>query len=171
VSGPHYLNLLTAGVNQFDPTKPIAYRWRMQDFGYRTLENVAENKRLLVGMEGLVGKYDYKLGLSTAKAEGWTNLIDGYANMGRLNDALRTGIINPWVKPGEKQTAEAMKLIESIKARGRLQGGNTTLQQFDGAISGELMKLPAGSLDFAVGFDLRRETFEFLHLHLQRQPC
>ncbi|RYG97696.1 MAG: TonB-dependent receptor, partial [Alphaproteobacteria bacterium] len=72
------------------------------------------------------------------------------------------GKINPWVKPGEKQSAEGMALIESIKDRGRLQGGNTTLQQFDGAISGELMKLPAGSLDFAVGFDLRRETFEFM---------
>ncbi|KQW51121.1 MULTISPECIES: TonB-dependent receptor [unclassified Roseateles] len=162
VSGPHYLNLQAAGVNQFDPTKPIAYRWRMQDFGYRTLENVAENKRLLVGLDGVVGAYDYKLGLSTAKAEGWTNLVDGYANMGRLNDALRTGKINPWVKPGEKQSAEAMTLIESIKDRGRLQGGNTTLQQFDGALSGELMKLPAGPLDFAVGFDLRRETFEFM---------
>ncbi|WP_457425982.1 TonB-dependent receptor domain-containing protein [Roseateles sp. P5_E7] len=162
VTGPYYLNLKTAGVTDFDPTKPIAYRWRMQDFGYRTLENVADNKRLLVGLEGLVGKYDYKLGLSSAKAEGWTNLIDGYANMGRLNDALRTGKINPWVKPGEKQTADAMALIESVKDHGRLQGGNTTLQQFDGALSGELMKLPAGSLDFAVGFDLRRETFEFM---------
>ncbi|HEY9108551.1 MAG TPA: TonB-dependent receptor [Roseateles sp.] len=161
VNGPYYLNLRDAGVLDFDPTKPIAYRWRMQDFGYRTLENVAESRRLLVGLDGLIGKYDYKLGLATAKGEGWTKLVDGYANMGRLNDALRPGKINPWVKPGEKQTQEAMDLIESVKARGRLQGGETTLQQFDGAISGELFKLPAGSLDFAAGFDLRRESFEF----------
>jgi iron complex outermembrane receptor protein len=161
VNGPYYLNLKNYGVNDFDPTKPIAYRWRMQDFGYRTQENVAENARLAVGLEGLVGAYDYKLGLSTAKAEGWTNLVDGYAMLGKLNDALRTGIINPWVKPGEKQSQAAMDLIESTKAHGKLQGGETTLQQFDGAISGGLMKLAAGSLDFAVGFDLRRETYEF----------
>ena len=161
VAGPHYLNLAASGVNQFDPTKPIAYRWRMQDFGYRTLENVADNKRLLLGVDGTAGAYDYRLGLSSAKAEGWTNLIDGYANMGRLNDALRTGTLNPWVRPGQTQTPAAMALIESIKAHGKLQGGETSLQQFDGALSGQLFKLPAGSLDFAVGFDLRKESYQF----------
>ncbi|MDN3919439.1 TonB-dependent receptor domain-containing protein [Roseateles violae] len=161
VNGPYYLNLKNYGVNEFDPTKPIAYRWRMQDFGYRTQEQVAENARLLVGVDGTVGEYDYKLGLSTAKGEAWTNLVDGYAYLGKLVDALKTGTINPWVKPGEKQTQAAMDLIESTKARGKLQGGETTLQQFDGAISGNLMKLPAGPLDFAVGFDLRKESFKF----------
>ena len=161
VSGPHYLNLKTFGVNDFDPTKPISYRWRMQDYGNRVIENVSTNDRFLVGMEGELGKYSYKLGLSKAEAEGYANLIDGYAYSAKLNAALKTGIINPFLKPGEKQTQAAMDLIESTKARGRLQGGRTGLSQFDGALTGELFKLPAGPLDFAVGFDLRRETYEF----------
>ncbi|MGN6829362.1 TonB-dependent receptor [Paucibacter sp. M5-1] len=161
VNGPHYLNLKDYGVNDFDPTKPIAYRWRMQDFGNRVIENVSENQRLAAGLDGEIGAYAYKLGLSSAKAEAWSNLIDGYAYTAKLNTALKTGLINPWLKPGEKQTQAAMELIESTKARGRLQGGETTLTQFDGALSGELFKLPAGSLDFALGFDLRKETYEF----------
>ncbi len=161
VNGPHYLNLRDSGVNDFNPNLPIAYRWRMQDFGNRVIENVSENQRILVGMDGEIGSYFYKVGLSTAKAEGWANLIDGYAYTAKLNDALKTGIINPWVKPGEKQSQAAMDLIESTKARGRLQGGKTTLSQFDGSVSGELMMLPAGPLDFALGFDLRKETYEF----------
>jgi iron complex outermembrane receptor protein len=74
---------------------------------------------------------------------------------------LKTGIINPWVMPGQTQTPQAMALIESTKARGRVMGGKTTLTQMDGALSGEWMTLPAGPLGFAVGFDLRKETYEF----------
>ncbi|UXH78670.1 TonB-dependent receptor [Roseateles amylovorans] len=161
VSGPYYLNLKNFGVTDFDPTKPIAYRWRMQDFGNRVIENVDENSRLLVGLEGDIGAYSYKLGASIAGAKGYSNLIDGYAYTKPLVDALSKGLINPWVPPGQTQTPEAQALIESMKARGRLQGGETTLQQFDGSISGDLFKLPAGTLQFAAGFDVRRETYEF----------
>jgi len=161
VSGPYYLNLKNNGVNDFNATLPIAYRWRMQDFGNRVIENVSTNDRFLIGLEGDLGKYSYKVGLSRAEAEAHANLIDGYAYAGLLNAALKTGLINPWVKPGETQTPAAMALIESTKARGRLQGGQTGLTQFDGALSGELFKLPAGPLDFAAGFDLRKESYEF----------
>ena len=161
VNGPYYLNLKNYGVNNFDPTKPIAYRWRMQDFGNRVIENVDENSRLLAGIEGDWGDYSYKLGASIAGAKGYSNLIDGYAYTKPLVDALSKGLINPWVLPGQTQTPEAQALIESMKARGRLQGGNTTLQQVDGSLSGDLFKLPAGTVQFAAGFDLRRESYEF----------
>ena len=161
VSGPYYLNLKNFGVNDFDSTKPIAYRWRMQDFGNRVIENVSTNDRFLAGIEGDIGSYSYKLGVSRADAEGYANLINGYAYSTKLNAALKTGLINPFVLPGQVQTQAAVDLIESTKARGRLQGGKTGLTSFDGALTGELFKLPAGPLDFAVGFDLRRETYEF----------
>lgn len=161
VNGPHYLDLRTYGVSGFNATLPIAYRWRMQDFGNRVIENEASNSRILLGAEGDIGQYSYRLGLSRAQSKGWANLIDGYAYSANLNAALKTGTIDPWVLPGEKQSAAAMDLIESTKARGRLGGGETGLTQIDGSLSGQLMKLPAGSLDFAIGFDLRRESYEF----------
>lgn len=161
VNGPYYLNLKNYGVNQFDPTKPIAYRFRMQDWGPRTQENTSENSRLLAGLEGTIGKYDYKTGISVGQAEATMDLVNGYVYVDKLNAAMATGKINPWLLPGEKQTAEAMALIESTKAFRRLQGGKTTLVQFDGTVSGELASLPAGPMAFAVGFDLRRESYLF----------
>lgn len=161
VTGPYYLNLKNYGVLDFDPTKPIAYRLRMQDWGNRVIDNISTNGRLLLALDGVVGKYDYKLGLSTAQAEAYSDLYDGYAYSTKLHAALKTGIINPWVMPGQSQTPEAMALIESTKARGRVMGGKTALTQMDGSLSGELMNLPAGPLGFAVGFDLRKETYEF----------
>ena len=41
-------------------------------------------------------------------------------------------------------------------------GVETTLTQFDGAVSGEIWQLPAGPLAMAAGFDWRKETYEFI---------
>ncbi len=161
VAGPHYLNLANYGVTGFNATLPIAYRWRMQDFGNRVIDNVADNQRVLVGAEGDIGSYSYRVGLSRAQSRGWYDLVDGYAYSVKLKDALRTGVIDPWVLPGESQSTAAMALIESTKARGRVGGGETGLTQLDASLSGEVMQLPAGPLAFAVGTDLRRESFEF----------
>ena len=161
VAGPHYLNLLNFGANQFDPNKPIAYRLRMSDWGYRTLENTSQNMRLATGLDGEIGAYNYKLGLSTGSAKGDSGMLDGYAYTQKLISALATGVINPFLMPGQAQTQAAKDLIESTKAHGRLFGGKTKLLQFDGTLSGELLKLPAGPLEFAVGFDIRRESYQF----------
>lgn len=161
VNGPYYLNLQPLGVNNFDPTKPIAYRFRMDAWGPRTQENHSENTRLLAGLEGVVGKYDYKLGVSAANAKASMDLVDGYVYVDKLIAALASGKINPWLLPGQKQTDAAIALIESTKAKRTLQGGETSLIQMDGSLSGELTQLPAGPLSFAAGFDLRRESYLF----------
>ena len=161
VGGPYYLNLKDYGVLDFDPTKPIAYRFRMQDWGNRVINNTSTNNRLVLAFDGVVAGYDYKLGIGTNAAEAYSDLIDGYAYSAKLHAAMKTGLINPWVKPGETQSAEAQALIESTKARGRVMGGKTGLTQIDGSLSGELMNLPAGPLGFAVGVDARKESYEF----------
>lgn len=161
VGGPYYLNLKNYGANNFDPTKPIAYRLRMWDWGYRTLEDTSENKRLAVGLDGAIGAYDYKLGLSKGTAEGSKYMHDGYADTNKLIALLKSGIYNPFLMPGQTQTPEAMAAVEATKVQGRLFGGKTSVTQMDGALSGKLMDLPAGTLDFAVGFDLRREFYGF----------
>ncbi len=161
VNGPHYLNLKSYGANEFDPTKPIAYRLRMWDWGYRTLENKSNNTRLSTGIEGDLGAYSYKAGASWGKAEASSHAWDGYADTNKLISALATGVINPFLMPGQEQTPQAKALIESTKVRGRLFGGDTELVQVNGTISGELYKLPAGTVDFAVGVDFRKETYNF----------
>ncbi|OYU73439.1 MAG: hypothetical protein CFE45_37315, partial [Burkholderiales bacterium PBB5] len=64
--------------------------------------------------------------------------------------------------PGQTQTAEALALMKAADASGsKLFGGKASLTQVDGTISGELMKLPAGPLAVAAGFDVRQETYQF----------
>ena len=160
VGGAYYQDL-SAYIPSFDNTKPISYKWRANDVGNRTQENTTDNARVLVGFEGNFGKWDYKAGISRAESSTKTKLTDGYSYTDKLYAALATGIINPWVGPGQSQTEAAKQLIESTKFRGDFQHGKTTLTQIDGSVSGELLQLPAGALAMAAGFDLRREGYSF----------
>jgi iron complex outermembrane receptor protein len=161
VGGPYYQNL-TPYIASYDPTKPIIYKWRAQPFGERTQESTTDNIRLLVGFEGtLAGKYDYRFGVSHAESKSQVSLLDGYAYTSRMNAALGTGVINPFITAGQGQSDAALALIESTKFRGKLQHGKTGLSQLDGNLSGELFSLPAGAVAGAVGFDLRREDYSY----------
>ena len=171
VGGPYYQDL-SAFIPTFDKTKPIAYRYRCTICGGRTIETTTDAYRLLVGMEGVVlGRWDYKLGLSSAESKAASLLGQGYLFRLPMVAALGSGKINPWLLPGQSQTAEALALIDGASAKGTsLFDGKTKLMQLDGTISGEIMKLPAGALAVAVGVDLRRESYQFLNGESLTQP-
>jgi iron complex outermembrane receptor protein len=161
VGGPYYQNL-SAYVPTFDATKPIAYRWRCTDCGNRQIETTTDNYRILAGLDGVIGKWDYKLGLSAAGSSANSNLNGGFYYQAGLISALGSGQINPWLLPGQSQTAAGMALLQAASATGaKLFGGKAGLTQLDGSISGELAQLPAGPLGAALGFDIRRESYEF----------
>jgi iron complex outermembrane receptor protein len=156
--GGQYYQDLTSIIPTFDRTKPIIYKWRANPLGNRTQENTTESGRLLVGMEGTLRNWDYKLGLSKAQSTTHMELLDGYANQTAFFKVLGSGIVNPWSLDGS-QTQAAIDAIERTKYRGAFQTGKTTMTQLDGTVSGELFQLPAGKLAMAAGFDFRRESY------------
>jgi len=145
---------------------PIAYRWRCMECGNREIETETKAGRLLLGADGplnLFGKrYDYRVGLSRAYSESESTLGSGFNYTRALSDVLGSGIVNPFLLPGQTQSQEAIDAIRATSAAGVVMyGGKTTLTQFDAAISGELFTLPAGPVLAAVGTDLRREEYKF----------
>ncbi|WP_373999809.1 TonB-dependent receptor domain-containing protein [Massilia sp. AB1] len=146
--------------------KPIAYRWRCMECGNREIETETKAGRVLVGADGpltLFGRtFDYRVGLSRASSESKSTLGSGYNYTAQLAAALGSGKVNPFLMPGQTQSQEAIDLIKATSAAGVvLYGGTSTLTQFDAAVSGEIFKLPAGSVMAAVGADLRREEYKF----------
>ena len=159
--GAYYLDL-SPYISTFDKTKNLRLRWRCIECGPRTQETQANAYRVLAGLEGNFSGWDYKLAASGAGSKADTTLVNGYVFSNAFNAAMLTGKINPFLMPGQTQTAEALALIDSTRANGtKLFGGETTLAQLDGAVSGELFALPAGPLASAFGFDLRRESYRF----------
>ena len=157
-AGGRYYQDLSAFIPSYNPTLPILYKWRANPLGNRTQENSTESGRLLVGFEGTLRNWDYKLGLSKAQSKTHMDLLDGYAYTKDFYSVLGSGIVNPWSLDGS-QTPEALAAIERTKYRGAFQTGKTTLTQVDGTISGEVFDLPAGALAMAAGFDFRRESY------------
>ena len=158
--GGQYYQDLTSIIPTFDRTKPIIYKWRANPLGNRTQENTTESGRLLVGMEGMLHNWDYKVGLSKAQSTTHMELLDGYAYTRDFYNVLGSGIVNPWSLDGS-QTQAAIDAIERTKYRGAFQTGKTTMTQLDGTVSGELFQLPAGKLAMAAGFDFRRESYQY----------
>lgn len=142
--------------------KPIAYRWRCTVCGPRQLTTTSETARMLVGAEGVIGTWDYRVGASKAYSDTSSLVGDGYFFNDLFLPALRSGVINPFVAPGQSQTPEAIAAYQAASAKGvKLYGGRFELTQFDASASGALFKLPAGDLLAAVGTDFRTEKWKF----------
>ncbi|WP_269531735.1 TonB-dependent siderophore receptor [Chitinimonas sp. BJYL2] len=161
-SSPHYLDMRAlVGATQFDPTKPIAYRLNMMDWGFRRNTNISENLRVQATLDGTIGAYDYSIGVGAGSAEASTQLKQGYADTKKLITLLSSGQYNPFLNPGETQSAAVQAAIEDMQVRGRLSGGKTSVKQADATLSGNLGTFFGAEFDFAVGLNLRQETYEF----------
>ena len=160
VGGPFYQDL-TGLVPGFDKTKPLNFRWRCLECGTRQQETTSDTSRFLLGFEGIIAGADYRVGASTATSKVGTKYLDGYLETSKFVAAMNTGKINPFLLPGQSQSAEAIALIEGAKFRGSLYGGESKLTQIEAVFSKEVFALPAGQVAAAVGFDFRKESFQF----------
>lgn len=161
VRAPYYQDL-TGIVPGFNNTLPERIRWRCVECGPRQQDTTSKAQRSLIGIEGTLGGGDYKLAYSNAQSEANTVFGDGNMYDLAIKAALASGIINPFLLPGQSQTQQATDAINAAKAKGAsLFGGKASVDQLDGSFSTEVMSLPAGPLAAALGFDVRKEEFRF----------
>ncbi|MEL1263313.1 TonB-dependent receptor plug domain-containing protein [Pseudoxanthomonas putridarboris] len=141
----------------------IAYRWRCEVCGPRQIKTTTKAYRLLAGFEGNIGSWDYDIGLSRASSESESVLGSGYYFTPGFKAALGSGFLNPFLMPGQAQSAEGVAMLQAASAAGvRLYGGESTVTTLDASFSGGLgFNLWGGEVQAATGIDLRREEFEF----------
>ena len=141
----------------------IPYRWRCVTCGPRQIETTTKAYRLLVGMQGDIGTWDYDVGLSRASSKAESVLAGGYYFSSGLKQVLGSGLLNPFLMPG--QAAEPGR-------RGRAAGGighrgpsvrRGVHRHFAGC---QLQRRPGlqpvgGEVQLATGIEMRREEFKF----------
>ena len=151
------------GAAQLSYGAPIQYRWRCMACGPREIETETDSYRFLVGMTGPLGSWDYDVGLARSSSKSESILGTGFHYTDGLKAVLGSGLINPFLLPGESQSPEAMAALAAVSAEGvTLYGGESVLTQFDASVSGELgFSLWGGPVAMAAGVDLRREEFQF----------
>ena len=150
------------GAGQLNYGAPITYRWRCMACGPRELVTTTDSYRFLAGMDGLVGDWSYNVAISRAANKASTVLGAGYIYTDALKAALGSGLLNPFLLPGQEQSADAMAALQAGSAAGvELYTGRTTVTTLDASISGDLpwFNLPGGPVAMATGFDLRREEY------------
>lgn len=141
----------------------IPYRWRCEVCGPRLVETETKAYRFLAGMEGSIGSWDYDAGLSRASSRAESVLGSGFYFTPGLQQVLGSGLLNPFLMPGQQQSAEGVAALQAVSAAGtRLYGGESTMTTFDASVSGGLgFNLWDGEVQLATGIEVRREDFEF----------
>ncbi|MCC7247054.1 MAG: TonB-dependent receptor [Lysobacter sp.] len=148
---------------------PIAYRWRCMACGSRQIETTTNSYRFVAGIGGDLGGnlfegWSYDAGFTRASSESESTLGSGFHYTDQLKQILGSGLINPFLAPGQSQSPEAMAALEAASARGvKLYGGESIVTSLDASITGDLgfFSLPGGNVAMAAGVDLRREEFHF----------
>ena len=150
----------TAGLNY---GAPIAYRWRCIACGPREIETNTKSYRVLAAFEGELGTWDYNVGLSRASSKSESTLVSGFHYTDDLKAVLGSGLINPFLMPGQSQSAAGMAALAAASAAGTtLYSGESLMTQIDATFSGAVgWDLPGGPVLVATGIDLRREEFKF----------
>ena len=144
--------------------RPITYRWRCYACGPRQLETSTDAYRLLFGFNGVLGNWDYDIGLSRAESRAETVLAGGYYYTPQLKAALKGGLLNPFLLPGTEQSQAGQDALAAADASGLLlYKGVSTTTTLDASFSGSLGFRLWGEEEVAAatGFDLRREEYEF----------
>jgi iron complex outermembrane recepter protein len=152
---------------------PLAYRWRCMECGQREIDTQTDTGRFLASLEGpiFIPGWEYSLGLGRSFSESTSTTAGGYyynntdtaAGVSGLREALRTGIINPFLLPGQTQSQAALDLIKSTEALGvQIAYGKSVTDFVDFSINGPLFELPGGTAQLAVGMDMRKESYGFV---------
>lgn len=152
----------TAAINPFLP-KPLPFggtvdvRQRVTEGGNRTNEVSSDAERIVAGISGALGSWDYDLAVNRAVNRSTDSLKDGYFLYDKFVEGVRSGKINPF---GSSPQA-GKDLLASIGVQDDARSSKGTTTSVDAKFSGELMQLDGGALGAAFGAEFRREETQF----------
>jgi iron complex outermembrane recepter protein len=131
---------------------PVILRYTFVDLGPRTNEVTTDVVRLVGGVKGSFGAWDYESALLYNKSESEA-LRNGFIRASALRTALADG---SYLFGKPNSAAVLANLSPTLKRR-----GESTTQMADFKISNpDLMALPGGNLGLAAGVEFRRESMK-----------
>jgi iron complex outermembrane receptor protein len=132
--------------------------YRFFDLGKREDDNTAKFLDFAIGSRGEFMGWDYNASYSYSRSDVVGN-ISGYPGalaVGRLAD---TGLLNPFVGPGQ-QTPAAQEAIAAANYKGYWDGGVSELDVLQLRGSRPIMTLPAGQMMMGIGASWQKEKFQ-----------
>lgn len=131
--------------------------WRGSDLGKRTDINKSTFTSVVVGLEGNLAGWDYKTGVFYSENK-YKNDIAGYPGGFALRRLAGSGVVNPFLLPGQQSQA-GQDALNAIKYSGYWDGGDAKLAGFDLSGSREIFNLPGGPAAIGTGVQFYNEKF------------
>ncbi len=132
--------------------------YRVYDLGKRTTDDTADFLDIALGSKGSLFNWDYTAAYTHSESKAKENL-SGYPGALALSAVRKSGLLDPFVLAGQ-QTPAAQAALDSINYHGYWDGGKSTLDSVFVRASGELAKLPGGSLSLGTGVTFNKEKFQ-----------
>jgi iron complex outermembrane recepter protein len=152
-----YLAPLTEadGTPMFTVDSVVPYRGA--DLGQRINEDTIDFYHVSTGLEGQLASWDYNFALTQSESDVKGD-IRGYPGAIAFNNALASGLVDPFVGPGE-QSSEGQAALDAINYNGYWDGGVMRLQTAELRASRELFEVNGNPFLFASGLSYYTEKF------------
>ena len=132
--------------------------YRLYDLGKRSNSEVNKFTDLAVGSKGSIAGFEYNASISHSKSDSKTD-IGGYPGALAIGRLRRSGLLDPFVGPGE-QSAAGQAAINATSYNGYWDGGISILDSAQVRASTELGKLSGGPIGLAFGLNYGKEKFQ-----------
>jgi iron complex outermembrane receptor protein len=144
--------------------QPLNLRYRAYALGHRDQTDTNENWQGVLGLKGTAWNWDFDFDLNYSASETRSQTNGGFALYSQLVPLLNSGTINPF----GTLSPEAQAAMDAVQFRQETFRGESQQFIFEGKASGDVWKLPAGSMAAAVGFQAgKQELKQDFHEELQ----
>ncbi|WP_199611695.1 TonB-dependent receptor plug domain-containing protein [Flocculibacter collagenilyticus] len=130
----------------------LTMRRRTVDIGNRKKEVDSDYYRAIVGLKGEIKEWNWEVAYSYIKNESTERGVDGFPNSRRIQEAIDSGLWNPFEPSSNSQ--EALDFIETTTTR----IGKSTNKTLDAKVSGPVMDMSHGPMMLALGAEYREEA-------------
>lgn len=151
--------LANTGLDTLDDDIPgeLELRIRLNEAGRRTSELTSTGTRVVVGVNGVAGKWDYDVALNHSVNTVADKDTHGYLLYDQLQQGITDGIINPF----GPSSAAGVALLNAIQVNDDVRRSRGTMDSIDFKLSRELGRMDGGMMALAVGGEARRERTRF----------
>jgi iron complex outermembrane receptor protein len=154
---PFYPTTYVRGlIGATDPLPELLVRYRNFASGFRDVTDIAENKRVSVGVKGDMRGWDFDAGYLYSGAKLTEQVNGGYPLLSVILPLLNSGNVNLF----GANTGPIVNQLEAAQFRGDAYVNETSMHSFQGKVSKELVQMRAGPLAIAVGGEFRKENFK-----------
>ena len=155
-SSPFYPTALATqyGVNG----QTLEVFWRGVELGPRTDQNEIEQTRMVAGLQGQIGSWDYSTGINWSQSKATDTWIAGWSRGSVLLPILNSGRINLF----GPNTPEALAELRTALINEPVITAKGESTEYDVRASRELFQMASGPFAIAVGGSMRKEEYEFI---------